>query len=73
VGCYEPSQVRRIFPDGSVVRLIGDEEAHVFCHPTNLAFRSGTLFTTNLGRWHVTAVDTSVEGLPLHGGYDRRR
>jgi gluconolactonase len=69
VGCYEPSQVLRISPEGSVVRLIGDREAHVFCHPTNLAFRGGTLFTTNLGRWHVTAVDTSAEGLPLHGGY----
>jgi len=40
VACYEPSQVLRISPDGAVARLIGEEEAHLFCHPTNLAFRA---------------------------------
>lgn len=65
VACYEPSQVLRVSTDGTVARFIGDEEAHLFCHPTNLAFREGTLFTTNLGRWHITAVETDVEGLPL--------
>ncbi len=69
VACYEPSQVLRIAPNGKVERLIGDEEAHLFCHPTNLAFRGDTLFTTNLGRWHITAIDTASEGLPLYGGY----
>jgi sugar lactone lactonase YvrE len=69
VACYEPSEVLRVAPDGGVARLIGDEEAHLFCHPTNLAFRGSTLFTTNLGRWHITAVDTAAEGLPLYGGY----
>lgn len=69
VACYEPSRVLRVTPDGRVETLIGDEEAHLFCHPTNLAFRDGTLFTTNLGRWHVTAIETSARGLPLYGGY----
>ena len=69
VACYEPSQVLRVAPDGTIERLIGDEEAHLFCHPTNLAFRDGTLFTTNLGRWHITAVEVGMEGLPLYGGY----
>ena len=73
VACYEPSQVLRIAPDGTVVRLIRDEEAHLFCHPTNLAFRGNVLFTTNLGRWHITAIDTEVEGLPLYGGYGSER
>ncbi|HZA45005.1 MAG TPA: SMP-30/gluconolactonase/LRE family protein [Rubrobacter sp.] len=72
VACYEPSQVLRVATDGTVARLIGDEEAHLFCHPTNLAFRGSTLFTTNLGRWHITAVDTAAEGLPLYGGYGGR-
>jgi gluconolactonase len=65
VGCYEPSQVLRVDPGGTVERLIWDEEAHLLCHPTNLAFRGSTLFTSNLGRWHITAVDTGVEGLRL--------
>src|SRR5215208_4210087 len=55
--------------EGKVQRLIGDEEAHLFCHPTNLAFRGSTLFTTNLGRWHITAIETAAHGLPLYGGY----
>jgi hypothetical protein len=55
------------------VRLIRDEEAHLFCHPTNLAFRGNVLFTTNLGRWHITVIDIEVEGLPLHGGYGGER
>jgi len=69
VACYEPSQVLRISLEGKVQRLIGDEEAHLFCHPTNLAFRGSTLFTTNLGRWHITAIETAAHGLPLYGGY----
>jgi sugar lactone lactonase YvrE len=73
VACYEPSQVLRVAHDGTVARLIGDDEAHLFCHPTNLAFRSNVLFTTNLGRWHITAIDTCTEGLPLYGGYASER
>jgi gluconolactonase len=69
VACYEPSQVLLISPDGAVSRFIGDEKAYLFCQPTNLAFRGNTLFTTNLGRWHITVVETSTEGLPLYGGY----
>jgi gluconolactonase len=73
VACYEPSQVLRIAFDGTVERLIADDEAHMFCHPTNLAFRGNVLFTTNLGRWHITAIETEARGLPLYGGYGSER
>jgi hypothetical protein len=33
----------------------------MLCHPTNVAFRGGTLFAANLGRWHVTAIDLSTD------------
>jgi sugar lactone lactonase YvrE len=33
VACYEPSQVIRVTPDGTVECLIRDEEAHLLCHP----------------------------------------
>ncbi len=69
VACYEPSQVLRVASDGTVACLIRDEEAHLLCHPTNLAFRDNVLFTTNLGRWHITAIQTATRGLPLYGGY----
>lgn len=73
VACYEPSQVLRVAPDGAVECLIRDQEAHLLCHPTNLAFRDEVLFTTNLGRWHITSIETTVEGLPLYGGYGAPR
>lgn len=73
VACYEPSQVLRVAPDGTVKCLIQDEEAHLLCHPTNLTCRDNMLFTTNLGHWHITAIETTAEGLPLYGGYGARR
>ena len=63
--CYEPSRVYRADPDGSVALLIDDPEAHMLAHPTNGAFRGTTLFTSNLGRWHITATEVGAEGLPL--------
>lgn len=57
VGCYEPSQILRVPPQGQVEVVVADPEAHLLCHPTNLAFRGRTLFASNLGRWHITAVD----------------
>lgn len=68
VACYEPSQVLRVTPSGAVDTLAHDPEAHMLCHPTNLAFRGTTLFASNLGRWHVTAIEVDVEGLSLRGG-----
>jgi gluconolactonase len=68
VACYEPSQVLRVTPGGVVETVAVDPEAHALCHPTNIAFRGTTLFASNLGRWHVTAIELDVEGLPLWGG-----
>ncbi len=65
VGCYEPSQILRIDPAGDVQLLYREMSAHTLAHPTNVAFRGSTLFTANLGRWHVTAIDVGAEGVPL--------
>ncbi|MCW2952317.1 MAG: SMP-30/gluconolactonase/LRE family protein [Conexibacter sp.] len=69
VACYEPSQLLRIDPDGSVARIAHDPDAHVLCHPTNIAFRNRELLIANLGRWHVSRVAAGVGGvaLPLGG------
>ena len=68
VGCYEPSQVVRIDPSGRVDVLYRDVTAHTLAHPTNVAFRGTTLFTANLGRWHLTRIEVGVEGLRLSAG-----
>jgi gluconolactonase len=48
--------------------LFREWSAHLLAHPTNLAFRGTTMFTANLGRWHVSRLDVGVEGLPLPPG-----
>lgn len=66
VGCYEPSRILRLSPDGAQCAVyIEDPTAHLLAHPTNLAFYGSTLFTANLGRWHITAIDTDTTGTPL--------
>jgi gluconolactonase len=57
ISCYEPSQILRLEPDGSVSTVLADPTAHLLCHPTNIAFRGSSLFAANLGRWHLTIVD----------------
>ncbi len=66
VGCYEPSRLLRISPDGARTDvLIEDITAHALCHPTNVAFGGDTLFTANLGRWHLTKIDMDIGAPPL--------
>jgi gluconolactonase len=68
VSCYEPSRIYRVSPDGEVRLLADDPEAHTLCHPTNCAFRGAELFTSNLGRWHITRIEVGARGLPLTRG-----
>lgn len=66
VGCYEPSRVLRIAPDGRTSAVyIEDPTAHLFAHPTNLAFDGPALYTANLGRWHITRIDSDTSAPPL--------
>ena len=58
VACYEPSQILISPPPYQEVRcLVRDDDAHVLCHSTNVALRGRTLFISNFGRWHITALD----------------
>lgn len=65
VSCYEPSRIYRVSPEGKIDLLLEDPDAHILCHPTNIAFRGTELFIANFGRWHITRVDVRVLGLPL--------
>ena len=47
---------------------IEDPTAHLFAHPTNIAFDGATLYTANLGRWHITSIEVGCTGLPLRRG-----
>ena len=66
VGCYEPSRVLRISPDGRTCEVyIEDPTAHLFAHPTNIAFDGPALYTANLCRWHITRIETDTRAAPL--------
>jgi gluconolactonase len=54
VSCYEPSLVYIIDNNRKIELLIHDTTAHTLCHPTNCAIYNGEMYTTNLGRWHIT-------------------
>lgn len=67
IGCYEPSRILRVPAGGGAGEIyIEDSTAHLFAHPTNIAFDGMNLYTANLGRWHVTKVVTDTFGTPLH-------
>ena len=68
VGCYEPSQILRVSPEREVRLVYREISAHTLAHPTNLAFRGTTLFSANLGRWHLTRLEVGVPGAPLPNG-----
>jgi sugar lactone lactonase YvrE len=65
ISCYEPSRLYCAAPDGRLELLFDDPEAHMLCHPTNCAFRGEDLFTSNLGRWHITKIEVGIPGAPL--------
>lgn len=57
VSCYEPSRIYRQTPGGALELLIEDPKATTIAHPTNIALKGNTMYTANLGRWHITAID----------------
>ena len=65
ISCYEPSRLYRAQGAGQLELLYDDPEAHMLCHPTNCAFRGTDLFTSNLGRWHITRIPVGIEGISL--------
>lgn len=59
VSCYAPNRIYRVSQDGVADVLIDDWESHTLCNPTNMTFSRhapGRLYTTNLGRWHLTEI-----------------
>jgi gluconolactonase len=63
IACYEPSRKYRVSTEREIHLLI-DPMAHPV--PSNeLSFRGEELFTSNLGRWHITRIEARSEGLAL--------
>lgn len=60
VACYEPSRILRLDRSGRVEVYVEDPTAHTLCHPTNIAFDGKWLYAANLGRWHITRIETDT-------------
>ena len=48
-------------PNGKCKLLIEDPACTTLAHPTNIAISEdgNTMYTANLGRWHITKIDIS--------------
>lgn len=68
ISCYAPNTIYKVDRNRVVAVLISDWEGHTLCNPTNIAFGGRNfdqLFTSNLGRWHISQIDAGVKGLKL--------
>lgn len=68
VACYRPDRVYYVHPDGAVEVLAEDPQGTVLAAPTNVVFAGAdrrTLVVGSLGRWHLSALEVDVPGLPL--------
>ena len=61
ISCYEPSRIYMADKDGNCKILIEDSHCTVMAHPTNIVISidGNTMYTANLGRWHITEIDIS--------------
>jgi gluconolactonase len=69
VSCYRPDRIVHIGVDGRVSVVAEDPQGTALAAPTNVVFagaRRDRLVSANLGRWHLTLVETDLVGVPLH-------
>lgn len=68
VSCYAPNAIFKVNSNREVTLLVDDWEGHTLANPTNIAFGGvdfKSLFTANLGRWHINKITMEVAGLKL--------
>ena len=67
ISCYEPSRIYMADTKGNTKLLIEDKHCTTMAHPTNIAISEdgNTMYTANLGRWHITEIDISSLYLSL--------
>jgi gluconolactonase len=69
VACYRPDRIVHLDPAGDVEIVAEDPQGTLLAAPTNVAFAGpelDRLVSANLGRWHLSIVDSPLRGAPLH-------
>ena len=69
VSCYRPDRIVHLDGTGNVEIVAEDPQGTLLAAPTNVAFvgpELDRLVAANLGRWHLTLIETDLRGVPLH-------
>ena len=69
VACYRPDRIVHVDASGAVETIAEDPQGTLLAAPTNVVFVGADrarLVSANLGRWHLTLVDSGLHGVPLH-------
>ena len=69
ISCYRPDRIYYLSPDGSLDVLAEDPQGTLLAAPTNVCFVGddrSSLVSANLGRWHLTLLETGLTGVIPH-------
>jgi gluconolactonase len=69
ISCYRPDRIYYLDPDGDLSILAEDPQGTVLAAPTNICFAGegrNMLISANLGRWHLTLVESDLVGVRPH-------
>lgn len=73
ISCYRPDRIYYLSPDGSLDVLAEDPQGTLLAAPTNICFVGedrSSLVSANLGRWHLTLLETGLTGVIPHAPTD---
>ena len=69
ISCYRPDIIYYLSPAGDLETLAEDYQGTALAAPTNVCFigpQRSTLVTANLGRWHLSILETGLRGVVPH-------
>lgn len=68
ISCYRPDRIYHLAADGQLEILAEDPQGTLLSAPTNVCFLGDLrhLVSANLGRWHLTVIETGLAGVAPH-------
>lgn len=69
ISCYRPDRIYYLDPGGDLSVLVEDPQGTLLAAPTNICFIGddlSQLVAANLGRWHLTLIETDLHGVIPH-------
>jgi gluconolactonase len=69
ISCYRPDRIYHLSAGGELEILAEDYQGTLLSAPTNVCFAGpdrSMLIVANLGRWHLTRIETGLTGVVPH-------